>query len=907
MINFLSRKNPNLNLLVITFSIIALFLHGKVPYMLFLSVSLFLFVMTHIIYENRKNSKIIVRNYITYSIKSVIYLNLVIIYLLVIIVNRPNEIILYKELIYAIYIWVIIGVLYVLFKLKPDSELLFKNYFQSGYVYLFLIVITGIIISIITKGILFREIFGLSIDYNFLAFSLLTCFIIIVHKYKNIQNKWGVLLFVIYLLILVISILISGSRRGLLFLGITNIILIVFLLKKIIHKTTHKILFGYFLVITFLIFLVSILFYSSPAAIKNYIVNKTFPLKKEQIKSQYSQILHRYSSIKSDTISYVERYNKDWISVPFERKSMIDDIMFNRVNKRFSKEYEEGAFDKAFESLIELRNFSNSVEKFSDALPYEYKKVFTKEFITSDNFLFAPYLYPIPYIERDFYSINKLENFHPLTSLKNNSQLPILFIREKLDSASLSLFISLLPNTNNKVFLFLKGFNKNELKISVLKKDNPINIDHIEIANKRDDGFSLVSLQFKVLDINKGIGKLIIQPNSNLNDTFCLGKHWHERSPINLKYIAKNNLKTVKTIQRILSEKITSHNNYYQRYLNEFKILTKAESDSLNYFLDSIHLFQPNFKPYGRYSILVEENKFQSSGNDIFTRCFAIVPSISGIRYRVNLKVKSSKPPDIYIKRFPERTMFSLIKEVVKKEINFLGDSTYSIVYEYIIRESQSAIGALVIGERNAGGNDFFTIFDFKLSVQKKDSVLNINPFQYSVLKRFIFKDIQEGNLSRNDNKIMKYIEWKEQYSFDENKMINSRAILWKFAFTYFNDFTLKEKIFGKGFEYLKVYQYIFDEKNDKTASNYYPHNPIISSLLYSGIIGALIYVLFLVQVFYRYLKLRKKIALFGILYLLAFSFTFFSGNSHFSVPAFLILSLIPYAFDLKENDKVFS
>jgi O-antigen ligase len=74
-----------------------------------------------------------------------------------------------------------------------------------------------------------------------------------------------------------------------------------------------------------------------------------------------------------------------------------------------------------------------------------------------------------------------------------------------------------------------------------------------------------------------------------------------------------------------------------------------------------------------------------------------------------------------------------------------------------------------------------------------------------------------------------------------------------------------------------------------------YPHNPIISSFLYSGIIGGLFYVYFLVLSFYYYWKYRKHHALFFILYLTTFAFIFISSDSHFNVPIFAMLSLVPF------------
>ena len=75
----------------------------------------------------------------------------------------------------------------------------------------------------------------------------------------------------------------------------------------------------------------------------------------------------------------------------------------------------------------------------------------------------------------------------------------------------------------------------------------------------------------------------------------------------------------------------------------------------------------------------------------------------------------------------------------------------------------------------------------------------------------------------------------------------------------------------GGGFNFLSWYGYYF--LKDKTKSDW-PHNPFISILLYSGIIGLILYIYLL----YKVLLLFKVFE--GILY----SFYFFSYNILFFI-----------------------
>jgi hypothetical protein len=106
----------------------------------------------------------------------------------------------------------------------------------------------------------------------------------------------------------------------------------------------------------------------------------------------------------------------------------------------------------------------------------------------------------------------------------------------------------------------------------------------------------------------------------------------------------------------------------------------------------------------------------------------------------------------------------------------------------------------------------------------------------------------------------------------------------------FFNEYSLTEKIFGDGFGYMKK----FGSKFGSVELDY-PHNPFISTLLYSGIVGCIIYIFFIVLAFYYYLKFLKYHYYFFTCFLIVFFFSFISANTHFSIPVFTFLSIIPF------------
>jgi hypothetical protein len=114
-----------------------------------------------------------------------------------------------------------------------------------------------------------------------------------------------------------------------------------------------------------------------------------------------------------------------------------------------------------------------------------------------------------------------------------------------------------------------------------------------------------------------------------------------------------------------------------------------------------------------------------------------------------------------------------------------------------------------------------------------------------------------------------------------------------KHAYTIWKDkYTSFEKLLGNGFVYLHDFGEHFHSNQQRID---YPHNPIASAFLYSGLIGGIFYLFFLGYSLFLYFKYRSILRYFIVLYLITLFFMIFSGNSHFSAPFFTILSIIPF------------
>ncbi len=125
------------------------------------------------------------------------------------------------------------------------------------------------------------------------------------------------------------------------------------------------------------------------------------------------------------------------------------------------------------------------------------------------------------------------------------------------------------------------------------------------------------------------------------------------------------------------------------------------------------------------------------------------------------------------------------------------------------------------------------------------------------------------------------------------NQFLSDRLSRWEFALKiYFKEFNLKQKIFGGGFNFLNWYGYFFFHDNKRSD---YPHNPFLSVLLYSGIIGLVFYLLLMYKVFYNYFKYFKEYKILSVFFIITFYFSFFSAGSPFDPPIMGYFVILPF------------
>ena len=128
----------------------------------------------------------------------------------------------------------------------------------------------------------------------------------------------------------------------------------------------------------------------------------------------------------------------------------------------------------------------------------------------------------------------------------------------------------------------------------------------------------------------------------------------------------------------------------------------------------------------------------------------------------------------------------------------------------------------------------------------------------------------------------------------DETKEVisltSSRQELWHLGKKIYHEYTIPQKIFGRGFTFLYVSQ-------KETGHCFYPHYLFLSILLFSGIIGLVLYVTFLVCISLIYLFYFKDLGVLFLLFLLNFTFGFFSFTDFFGATFYAILLILPLLY----------
>lgn len=158
---------------------------------------------------------------------------------------------------------------------------------------------------------------------------------------------------------------------------------------------------------------------------------------------------------------------------------------------------------------------------------------------------------------------------------------------------------------------------------------------------------------------------------------------------------------------------------------------------------------------------------------------------------------------------------------------------------------------------------------------------------------KFFITDIELFNITTKQVNIAPASS--ERNSFTDESLLESRMVRWNYAFEIWKlKYTFRNKLFGHGFHFIEWYGKKFNP-NSVAESYDWPHNPFISILLYSGVLGLTAYIVLLIRTVQLYIKYMKKYGIFFIGFILTFFFSFFSGSNPFDPPIMGFFILMPF------------
>lgn len=127
----------------------------------------------------------------------------------------------------------------------------------------------------------------------------------------------------------------------------------------------------------------------------------------------------------------------------------------------------------------------------------------------------------------------------------------------------------------------------------------------------------------------------------------------------------------------------------------------------------------------------------------------------------------------------------------------------------------------------------------------------------------------------------------------------SQRTDRWAYAFELMGERNISQIALGEGFDYLPRYAQVFAPYIEED----YPHNPFLSAMLYSGLIGMIPVFLLYAYSVVKMIRNIKLINTFSIVYIITWFYVFISYNSIFAIDIFVMSMLLMVS--IPSNKKV--
>ncbi|OFX64346.1 MAG: hypothetical protein A2X15_12505 [Bacteroidetes bacterium GWB2_32_14] len=743
------------------------------------------------------------------------------------------------------------------------------SFIKNKFVDIFLIYIAFIITFTLYKLINTEYTFYLfsnEVDFNMTAMYLIMSVIIIVYRiYSEDQTRWKVLLYNVFLVIITFIILTLSSRRGIIILSVLVFLILIGLILKKYRSKCKQIMVYIFIVFSVLTLSLTLFINNN---FRHYLL---YNVKSTSLSNSIIATAAKYYSIFEGNPDKVCFFSPPFIFGQIPKSKIIDDIKHNKDSNNIYKSINELAL--FVDSKDELISYIPEAERIPDSV-FNKTKLTNLPLSYNVDYDFEYSFIPISFGNCILEDYNSNKNTFIFKSLVSGDNSRLLSFLPASDSSRFTLNFDYSSTTSTPQFRLLDFYSQ---AFHSIIKDTVISID-------RNNKYKKII----VLDILKETAdKIRFEIDFNSPELIISNLSWKRQqlSKLVINSPQKNTIEKKELYERTIVAIKNEHNPSDNRNVN---------IDSLFLMQDKI-VFNQKFRIYARSNIdssSVNFASYKTTGRN--GAIMKIVPTIPDQTYVVSYKT-NIHPDNLFYKigRYPQtephytklKNRFFTTEKI--GELYFVKDS-------FKVEDCLSLCASLVIGSKFK--QDSFFVSDFKYILYSNKKELKLTELQRNHTGMFfkLGKYADENYATITQDSLLAYYKLEK---LDQTRdLYTSRLIRWHFAYKYFKEYSILEKMIGKRLEYLSVYHKIFKTKVDGD----YPHNPIISAFLYSGVLGGLLYTYFLGLSFYSYWKLRKELAIFAILYMVAFVFAFFSGNSHFSIPVFALFSLIPFLPTIK-------
>jgi hypothetical protein len=185
-----------------------------------------------------------------------------------------------------------------------------------------------------------------------------------------------------------------------------------------------------------------------------------------------------------------------------------------------------------------------------------------------------------------------------------------------------------------------------------------------------------------------------------------------------------------------------------------------------------------------------------------------------------------------------------------------------------------------------------------RVSSTRVDLTLVLATLTVAMVAPFLIERFQAAfrnePVQRLQNQIQK-LEARLNTLSDPAKSFSGRSGRWTFTLDLLDETSAVQLLFGRGFDYLPMYAVEFHNSTPEDD----PHNPILSALLFSGVVGCVPVCLLILLAAIQYLKRTTTDLYFASLYAACLFFVIPSYNSIFSGKFFGVLLLLPWSIPI--------